>query len=44
MMCRHNPDPFSKFTFLSQGYKDYDMSNLDITNTRYKVLFVLVNK
>ncbi len=31
---RHNADPFSKFTFIRDGYLNYDMSNLDITNLR----------
>lgn len=38
--ARHNAHPFSKFTFLRGGYRDYDMADLDITNLRDYAMYM----
>ena len=42
---RHNSEPFSKFAFLSDKYKEFDMSDFDITNVRdYAMYMALASK
>ena len=38
--CMHNPDRFSKFAFRTGKYRDFDMTNLDLTNVRDYATYV----
>lgn len=43
--ARHSDKPFSKFDFVANKYKDFDMTNLDITNVRdYAIYMALSSK
>jgi hypothetical protein len=43
--ARHNSDPFSKIAFHDGQYKDFDMSELNITNVRdYSMYMALLSK
>lgn len=41
--ARHNSELFSKFTFLRDEYKNFDMSRLDITNVRDWATFLALS-
>lgn len=41
--ARHNSEPFSKFNFLTDKYKEYDMSKFDITNVRDYAMFMALS-
>ena len=38
--CMHNPDRFSKFAFRRGEYRDFDMSDLDVTKARDYATYV----
>ena len=38
--CMHNPDRFSKFAFKMGEYRDFDMTDLDLTNVRDYATYV----